>query len=171
MDIIFACRSRKSLLAAVAVAAGRVRNLGIALAATAMLSTTVKFEGAMVLQAQSDGAISTFVAQASNQGKIRGIVKTRADIHSSSLTELFGQGQLIMSIDTGNGKPYQGIVPLQGDNLSQALQAYFEQSEQLKTRLWLFANDTHAAGLLLQALPSHENNHTIYYFFNFFGLC
>jgi molecular chaperone Hsp33 len=62
-----------------------------------------------------------------------------------------------MSIDTGNGKPYQGIVPLQGDNLAQALQAYFEQSEQLKTRLWLFANDMHAAGLLLQALPSHEN--------------
>jgi len=131
--------------------------LGRALAATAMLSTTVKFEGAMVLQAQSDGAISTFVAQASNQGKIRGIVKTRSDIHSNSLTELFGQGQLVMSIDTGNGKPYQGIVPLQGDNLAQALQAYFEQSEQLKTRLWLFANDTHAAGLLLQALPSHEN--------------
>lgn len=131
--------------------------LGQALAATAMLSTTVKFEGAMVLQAQSDGAISTFVAQASNQGKIRGIVKTRSDIHSNSLIELFGQGQLVMSIDTGNGKPYQGIVPLQGDNLAQALQAYFEQSEQLKTRLWLFANDTHAAGLLLQALPSHEN--------------
>ena len=134
-----------------------LNTLGQALAATAMLSTTVKFEGAMVLQAQSDGAISTFVAQTSNQGKIRGIVKTRAAIHSHSLKELFGQGQLVISIDTGNGRPYQGIVPLQGDNLAQALQAYFEQSEQLKTRLWLFSNDTHVAGLLLQALPSHEN--------------
>ena len=133
-----------------------LNTLGQALAATTMLSTTVKFDGALVLQAQSDGAISTLVAQASNQGKIRGVVRTRAEINTGTLQELFGQGQLVISIDTGTGQPYQGVVALQGDTIAQALQTYFEHSEQLKTRLWLFANATHAAGLLLQALPSQE---------------
>ncbi len=42
-------------------------------------------------------------------------------------------------------------------NLAAALQTYFEQSEQLRTRLWLFANETHAVGLLLQELPAQES--------------
>lgn len=133
-----------------------VNQLGQALASVTMLSTTVKFDGAMILQAQSDGAISTLVAQATNDYKIRGVVKCAEDVKGDSLPELFGAGRLVLTIEAGNGKPYQGIVPLQGENLAAALQMYFEQSEQLKTRLWLFADETHAAGLLLQELPSQE---------------
>ncbi len=133
-----------------------VHQLGQALACVSMLSTTVKFDGAMIMQAQSDGAISTLVAQATNQRKIRGVVKCHAPVVGDSLTELFGEGRLVLTIEAENGKPYQGIVPLQGENLAAALQMYFEQSEQLKTRLWLFADDNHAAGLLLQELPSQE---------------
>ncbi len=134
-----------------------LNQLGQALACVSMLSTTVKFDGAMILQAQGDGVISTLVAQATNQHKIRGVVKCHASVVSNLLPDLFGQGRLVLTIETGNGKPYQGIVPLQGENLATALQMYFEQSEQLKTRLWLFANDTHAAGLLLQELPTQGN--------------
>jgi len=133
-----------------------VHQLGQALACVSMLSTTVKFDGAMIMQAQSDGTITTLVAQATNQHKIRGVVKCHAPVVGDSLTELFGEGRLVLTIEAGNGKPYQGIVPLQGENLAAALQMYFEQSEQLKTRLWLFADDNHAAGLLLQELPSQE---------------
>lgn len=133
-----------------------LNQLGQALASVAMLSTTVKFDGSMILQAQSDGAISTLVAQASNDYKIRGVVKCAKNPEGDSLTELFGQGRLVLTIEAGQGNPYQGIVPLQGENLASALETYFEQSEQLKTRLWLFANATHAAGLLLQELPSQE---------------
>lgn len=132
-----------------------VHQLGRALASVTMLSTTVKFNGSIILQAQSDGAISTLVAQATDKRKIRGIVKCVKPVIGTSLSELFGQGRLVFTIDAG-GNPYQGIVPLQGENLASALQTYFEQSEQLKTRLWLFANNTHAAGLLLQELPSQE---------------
>lgn len=134
-----------------------LNQLGQSLACVSMLSTTIKFEGALIMQAQSDGAISTLVAQATNQRKIRGVVKCVETVSGDSLTDLFGQGRLVLTIDTGNGKPYQGIVPLQGDNLAAALQMYFEQSEQLKTRLWLFADGKNAAGLLLQELPSQEN--------------
>ncbi|MGB4499000.1 MAG: Hsp33 family molecular chaperone HslO [Methylococcaceae bacterium] len=134
-----------------------VNQLGQALACVSMLSTTVKFDGTMILQAQSNGAISTLVAQATNQRKIRGVVRCTETISNDSLTELFGEGRLVLTIEVGNGKPYQGIVALQGENLAESLQMYFEQSEQLKTRLWLFADEKNAAGLLIQELPAFEN--------------
>jgi molecular chaperone Hsp33 len=135
-----------------------LHQLGQALASVAMLSTTVKFDGSMILQAQSDGAITTLVAQATNDYKIRGVVRCDNAPQGDSLEELFGEGRLVLTIEAGQGIPYQGIVSLKGENLAGALQTYFEQSEQLKTRLWLFANKTHAAGLLLQELPSQEGN-------------
>jgi molecular chaperone Hsp33 len=134
-----------------------INQLGQALACVSMLSTTVKFDGAMILQAQSVGAIKSLVAQATNERKIRGLVRCAENGFDDSMTALFGEGNLVLTIEVGNGKPYQGIVPLQGKNLAAALQMYFEQSEQLKTRLWLFANENHAAGLMLQELPSQDD--------------
>lgn len=136
------------------------QQLGQALAAVAMLSATVKFKGSMILQAQGDGDIKTLVAQATDQRKIRGLVRAKEDIATGSLEAMYGHGRLVLTIESQNGHPYQGIVPLQGSNLAAALQTYFEQSEQLKTRLWLFANATHAVGLLLQELPAQENYQT-----------
>ncbi|HEY8096161.1 MAG TPA: Hsp33 family molecular chaperone HslO, partial [Methylobacter sp.] len=133
------------------------QQLGQALAAVVMLSATVKFKGSMILQAQGDGGIKTLVAQATDQRKIRGLVRGKENVTEGSLEAMFGQGRLVLTIESQSGHPYQGIVPLQGSNLAAALQTYFEQSEQLKTRLWLFANATHAVGLLLQELPAQEN--------------
>lgn len=134
------------------------QQLGQALAAVVMLSATVKFKGSMILQAQGDGDIKTLVAQATDQRKIRGLVRGgKGNPATGSLEAMFGQGQLVLTIEAENGQPYQGIVPLQGGNLATALQTYFEQSEQLKTRLWLFANATDAVGLLLQELPAQDN--------------
>ncbi len=133
------------------------QQLGQALAAVVMLSATVKFKGSMILQAQGDGDIKTLVAQATDQRKIRGLVRGKENVAAGPLEAMFGQGQLVLTIEMENGSPYQGIVPLKGSNLAAVLQTYFEQSEQLKTRLWLFANATHAVGLLLQELPAQEN--------------
>lgn len=133
------------------------QQLGQALAAVVMLSATVKFKGSMILQAQGDGDIKTLVAQATDQRKIRGLVRGKGNITAASLEAMFGQGRLVLTVESENGQPYQGIVPLQGVNLAAALQTYFEQSEQLKTRLWLFANATDAVGLLLQELPAQDN--------------
>ncbi|MGZ4968982.1 MAG: Hsp33 family molecular chaperone HslO [Methylobacter sp.] len=136
------------------------QQLGQALAAVVMLSATVKFKGSMILQAQGDGDIKTLVAQATDQRKIRGLVRGKENVTPDSLESMFGQGRLVLTIESENGSPYQGIVPLQGKNLAAALQTYFEQSEQLKTRLWLFANATHAVGLLLQELPAQAHYET-----------
>jgi len=128
--------------------------LGQALAAVVMLSATIKFNGSMILQAQGSGDIKTLVAQATHDRKIRGLVRSNPEVASGSLSELFGNGQLVLTIERDDGDPYQGIVGLEGNNLAAALETYFSQSEQLKTRLWLFADETRAAGLLLQELPA-----------------
>ncbi len=132
--------------------------LGQALAAVVMLSATIKFNGSMILQAQGNGCIKTLVAQSTHNRKIRGLIRSHDQVPAGSLETLFGQGHLVLTINTDNTQPYQGIVSLQGRNLAAALETYFEQSEQLKTRLWLFASNTHAAGLLLQELPAQSSN-------------
>jgi molecular chaperone Hsp33 len=128
--------------------------LGQALAAVLLLSATIKFTGSMILQAQGDGAIKTLVAQASNQRKIRGLIRSEAHVPDVALTEQFGQGRLVLTVVAENAEPYQGIIALQDDTLAMVLERYFKQSEQLNTRVWLFANGEHAAGLLLQQLPN-----------------
>ena len=133
-------------------------QLGQALSAVVLLSATIKFKGSMILQAQGDGPLKTLVAQATHDRKIRGLIRSSADVTLGSLQEMFGDGRLVLTVDTENAHPYQGIVPLQGENLAAALETYFAQSEQLNTRLWLFANETHAAGLLLQELPVQSND-------------
>ena len=64
----------------------------------------------------------------------------------------------MITIHNKAGKPHQGIVPLQGNELSAALQAYFDQSEQLPTRIWLACNQDSASGLLLQRLPGESGD-------------
>jgi molecular chaperone Hsp33 len=132
--------------------------LGQAIAAVAMLSATIKFEGSLILQAQGDGAIKTLVAQATHDRKIRGLIRSDDAVPAGPLEQQFGQGQLILTIRSEHADPYQGIIALQGQNLAKALETYFCQSEQLRTRLWLFANDTHAAGFLLQELPGNTDS-------------
>ncbi|MEQ1544295.1 Hsp33 family molecular chaperone HslO [Methyloglobulus sp.] len=133
-------------------------QLGQALSAVVLLSATIKFNGSMILQAQGDGPLKTLVAQATHDHKIRGLIRGSDAANLGSLQEMFGEGRLVLTIDSENAHPYQGIISLQGKNLAEALETYFIQSEQLNTRLWLFANETHAAGLLLQELPNDSND-------------
>lgn len=128
---------------------------GEALAAAVMLAATLKFEGSLILQAQGSGAVRTLVAQASHDCKIRGLIRCQ-DAAADAPRALLGTGRLVITIEPDQGEPYQGIVPLQGDSLAQALRVYFRQSEQLGTRLCLIADETAAAGLLLQELPAQK---------------
>lgn len=140
--------------------------LGEALGATALLSATLKFSGSLTLQIRGDGPVPLLVTQAQvgrarsgePEGHGRRTVRGVAHWHSSPapgpLEALCGQGHMALTIDPGQGgERYQGIVALQGERLADALQDYFERSEQLPTRLWLAAGEQGVGGLLLQALP------------------
>jgi molecular chaperone Hsp33 len=131
-------------------------QLGQALAAVTLLSATIKFEGSMILQAQGDGALRTLVAQATHDKKIRGLVRYNSEVTQQTLPDMMGNGRLVLTIDSENAAPYQGVVALEGETLADMLHTYFLQSEQLQTRLWLFANEKQAVGLFLQELPAQS---------------
>ncbi|NOT11005.1 MAG: Hsp33 family molecular chaperone HslO [Methylococcaceae bacterium] len=141
---------------------GHVQQLlGQALAAVVMLTATVKFKGSMILQAQGQGDIRAVVAQSTHDKKIRGLLRSNETVPAGTLQDMFGQGgRLVITIESDNADPYQGITALQGYNLAAALETYFTQSEQLNTRLWLFASEHQAAGLLIQELPEQTGYQT-----------
>ena len=143
------------------------RLLGEFLAAVGLLSSTLKFDGMIILQARGEGAISTIMAECNHHNNIRGIVRMRDDVElpeelaqHGSMQELLGKGVLVITIEPkradnfqGKLERYQGIVPLEKETLAGCLEDYFRQSEQLNTRLWFAADSTAASGLLIQALP------------------
>lgn len=128
--------------------------LGEFMAAAALLTSTLKFEGRMILQAQGHGPIRLLVVECSSERTLRGLAQWEGDIPDGSLTRLLGDGRLVITIEPRKGKErYQGIVELSGDSVAEALENYFTRSEQLATRLWLAANSQQAAGFMLQQLP------------------
>ena len=137
---------------------GVQEQLGQALAAVVLLSATIKFDGSLILQVQGTGALKTLVAQSTHDRKIRGLAKCKDEVSVGLLSKMMGNGRLVITVEPKKGEPYQGIVPLIGEKLSDVITHYFLQSEQLETRVWLFANEKHAAGLFLQELPAQESD-------------
>ncbi|CAB3656518.1 33 kDa chaperonin [Achromobacter deleyi] len=139
--------------------------LGELVAASTLLAANIKFDGSLVLQIQGDGPIALLVVECRSDLSLRATVKVReghevpADGTMQSLLNPGGNGRFIVVLDPQRKVPgqqtYQGIVPLEGDTVAEALQHYMKASEQLDTRLWLGADADHAAGMLIQRLPYH----------------
>lgn len=130
------------------------RLLGESLVASVLMSNTLKFEGTLSLQAQGEGPLRTLLAECSHDRFIRGLA--RFDEHAvteDSLNDLLGQGRMAITITPDKGQRYQGVVPREHDSLAGCLEDYFARSEQIPTSLFLFADDTRSAGLMLQRLP------------------
>lgn len=133
--------------------------LGEALTAAVLLAATIKHDGSLTLQIRGDGPIHLLVIQATAEGTVRGLAQWSRDAEGLTLPALFGDAQLAITLESRtSNERYQSLIPLEGDTLSAALEAYFERSEQLPTRLWLMSDDTAAAGILLQRLPQDEVN-------------
>lgn len=136
--------------------------LGEMMAASALLVSTLKFEGTLTIQFQGSGPISLLVMEASNERAIRGIAKWEGDIKEGTLQELLGNGTLAITISPEKqGERYQGIVEITGDSLANSLEHYLTHSEQLDTHIWLASDDKQASGMLLQRMPGDisDDNH------------
>jgi molecular chaperone Hsp33 len=147
--------------------------MGEMAAAAALMQANIKFNGALVLQVFGDGPVKLAVAEVQPDLSFRVTAKVVGEVHSNARLEAMlnahGQGRCVITLDPKDKlpgqQPYQGVVPLFGDQreklerLSEVLEHYMLQSEQLDTVLVLAADDQVAAGLLIQRLPVlGENN-------------
>lgn len=140
-----------------------VELLGQLVAASTLLSASLKFEGSLVLQIQGDGPIKLLVAECNNTLGIRATVKLVEEASiadEASFTDLVnrnGKGLCVLILDPKNRlpgqQPYQGVVGLDGINVAQVLEEYMRHSEQLKTRIQLWSDAESAAGIMIQEMP------------------
>jgi molecular chaperone Hsp33 len=130
-------------------------TLGEAVVASLLLAATIKFDGVLSLQLRGDGPMHLLLAQCTSGLGVRGLARYREGAGTAhKISELIGNGNLTVTLETDDGaQRYQGIVPIEGERLADSLQAYFQNSEQLPTRLWLHADAEGASGMLLQKLP------------------
>lgn len=141
--------------------------LSEALVLAALLGSLLKDEDSqMTMQVQAEGGIVDLLVCDYRQGEVRGYARHDAERLAAlgafpSLKALFGSGYFAITFDLAtSGERYQGIVPLEGENLAQCCEAYFAQSEQIPTLIrtavrW-DARHNVASGLLVQHLPPGE---------------
>ena len=141
--------------------------LGEMAAAGVLMQSNIKFNGALILQMHGDGPVKLAVAEVQPDLHFRATATVQGEVAPGAALEallnVHGQGRCAITLDPTDRlpgqQPYQGVVPLHGDqreplqHLSEVLEHYMLQSEQLDTRLVLAADDRVAAGLLIQRLP------------------
>ena len=141
--------------------------LGQMVAAACLMQSNIKFNGALILQILGDGPVKLAVAEVQPDLSLRATATISgaiaADASLSMMVNVKNQGKCAITLDPKTKfpgqQPYQGVVPLSGDahekieSLSEVLEHYMLQSEQLDTTLVLAADDQVAAGLLIQRLP------------------
>jgi molecular chaperone Hsp33 len=131
--------------------------LGELMAAAALLSATLKFDGSLILQMQGSGTVKLIVVECTSEQTMRATAKWDGELRGGTFRELVGDGRFVITIAPSDGKQtYQGIVELTGDSVSEVLEHYMATSEQLETRLWLGADSAQAGGMLLQKVPGLE---------------
>ncbi|MFC5427684.1 Hsp33 family molecular chaperone HslO [Paraburkholderia denitrificans] len=148
--------------------------LGEMMAACALLSANLKFDGTLIMQIFGDGPVRMLVVQCASDLSMRatarladGLTADNAaalpgDMTIADLINVSGNARCVITLDPASKQPgqqpYQGIVPLNGTDgplhsISEVLEHYMHHSEQLDTRMWLAANGERAVGVMLQKLP------------------
>lgn len=134
------------------------KYLGEVLLIAVMLAETIKLNGRLTIQFQSDSALKMLVAQINDEGHLRGLAQWDASAPMEKLEKGLGEGSLVMTIfQKHQEKPSQSIVPLENRSITEALTFYFAQSEQLPTQFALAVKDDMASGMMLQVLPENTD--------------
>jgi molecular chaperone Hsp33 len=130
------------------------------LAASALLTGNIKFDGSLSIQLKNAGPLGLLFAECTHDGRLRGLARWDGEIPDDfSLT---GEGRtplLAITIENNtSGQRYQGLVPVEDAQIATLFERYFERSEQLPTRIVLVSDGERCAGLMLQHLP--DSAHT-----------
>lgn len=132
--------------------------LGELAAVTVLIAGNLKTPGRITFQLQGHGPVSLLLVDCDEQLQLRGTARSTADAVPPAPTfhELLGDGQLILTLQTNIGDPWQSIVPLEGNSLTEVFEHYLAQSEQQPAKLCLTATPDFAGGLFLQKLPGAD---------------
>lgn len=141
------------------------RALGELMAATTLLGSSLKWEGALVLQLQSAGALKLLCAESDHQFNVRAVASVEGVLSpSATLAEMMPDGRAVITLDPKgietSAQMYQGIVALNTEGVATTLEDYMRQSQQVRTCIILATNIEHgvfcAAGILIQKLPGDD---------------
>lgn len=135
------------------------RILGEAVTLAALVGSSLKFEGKLLVQAEGDGPVSMLVGEYATDGSVRAYAKYDTErweklqrINKGDrphMPQLFGKKgalALIMISNDRDMKPYQGVVPLVKGTLAECAEAYFMHSEQVPTKVALAVAEHSVAG-------------------------
>jgi molecular chaperone Hsp33 len=135
--------------------------LGEMMAASALLSATLKFDGAMLMQVQGNGPLRLLVVECTSAGTLRATAKWDSLPEDAGFGELLRDARCAITLVQPDGsQSYQGVVEVVGDSVAEMLMHYMQHSEQIETSLTVSADDTRVAGLLLQRLPEAADDDT-----------
>jgi molecular chaperone Hsp33 len=127
--------------------------LGQLMAASALLASSIKMDGVLILQIQAEGDLKLLVVECDTDLKIRATAKWVGDIANTDFLTLIQNGYCLLTLHPKVGEPYQSIVPLEGNGIAEILENYMLRSQQIDTKLVLTSDGEQAAGMLLQKLP------------------
>ena len=135
-----------------------LKIMGELLSSTILLSATLKFEGRLTAQLQTDGPINLVVTECTSASTFRGIAQYNDQVTDLNHETLLQKGILALTIEPEKGERYQGIIDIPQGNIADAIDDYMLRSQQIDTRIWLAGNEQTIAGLLLQQLPGTETD-------------
>jgi len=129
-------------------------------AMTVMMANGMKNEGSVIMQVQGTGPVNLLVVEVSHDLKIKGVAKTNRELtNEQTPDELLGDGKILVTLEnTQTETHYQSYIEREGNSLIESFEAFFNQSEQLPTKLWLASDDHSLAGVMIQKLPDTENS-------------
>lgn len=134
--------------------------LGEMAAAAVLLSATLKFNGSLHLQIRGNGPLSLAVMESTSERTVRGLAHWNGDVENCDFDQLVGDATLVVTLESGAGERYQGIVDLSAGSLALALENYMLRSQQIDTRLWLSTGNSQVSGMILQKMPDfNEMSH------------
>ena len=122
-------------------------TLGHAAAATGLIAQSLKFEGSITLQIQSEGDLRMLVMQCTSDLELRGMASTAGTVEAASFGDLLPRAHCAITVDSGE-RPYQGIVEVDPRSLAASLEHYFERSVQVPSHVVLLEGDGICGGLL-----------------------